>query len=139
MEELINRALAGDGEAFTQLMEGQKQILYKVARSYLHSDADAADAIGDTVLACWEKLPALRQPAYFRTWLTRILIRKCQDILRQRRRVVPLEAAPAGPAHRPAGRLPGGGAVSGGHGGLCRRPGGEGPRPGGGAGGAVRE
>ena len=57
LEELIERAIAGDGEAFTQLMEGQKQTLYKVARSYLHSDADAADAMGDTVLACWEKLP----------------------------------------------------------------------------------
>ena len=102
LEELIAKAAAGDGEAFTQLMEGQKQTLYKVARSYLHSDADAADAMGETVLACWEKLPQLRQPAYFRTWLTRILIRKCQDILRQRRRVVPLEGAP-----EPAGEEPG--------------------------------
>ena len=46
MEELICRARAGDGEAFTVLMESQKQTLYKVARSYLRSDADAADAIG---------------------------------------------------------------------------------------------
>lgn len=46
LEELICRARAGDGEAFTALMEGQKQTLYKVARSYLRSDADAADAIG---------------------------------------------------------------------------------------------
>ena len=60
LEDLIARAKAGDGEAFAELMEGQKQTLYKVARSYLHSDADAADAIGDTVLACWEKLPTLR-------------------------------------------------------------------------------
>ena len=96
LEELICRARAGDGEAFTALMEGQKQTLYKVARSYLRSDADAADAIGDTVLSCWEKLSTLRQPEYFRTWLVRILIRKCQDILRQRRRVIPLEEAPVG-------------------------------------------
>ena len=101
LEELIERAIAGDGEAFTQLMEGQKQTLYKVARSYLHSDADAADAMGDTVLACWEKLPQLRQPRYFRTWLVRILIRKCQDILRQQRRLVPLEDAPEPAAGEP--------------------------------------
>ena len=96
LEELICRARAGDGEAFTALMEGQKQTLYKVARSYLRSDADAADAIGDTVLSCWEKLSTLRRPEYFRTWLVRILIRKCQDILRQRGRVVPLEEALVG-------------------------------------------
>ena len=96
LEELICRARAGDGEAFAALTESQKQTLYKVARSYLHSDADAADAIGDTVLSCWEKLSTLRQPEYFRTWLVRILIRKCQDILRQRGRVVPLEEALVG-------------------------------------------
>ena len=96
LEELICRARAGDGEAFTVLMESQKQTLYKVARSYLRSDADAADAIGDTVLSCWEKLSTLRQPEYFRTWLVRILVRKCQDILRQRGRVVPLEEALVG-------------------------------------------
>ena len=97
MEELIRRARAGDGAAFAELMEGQKSTMYKVARSYLHNDADAADAMSETVLACFEKLDSLRQPEYFRTWLVRILIRKCQDILRERKRSVPLEElAPAG-------------------------------------------
>ena len=91
MEELIQRARAGDGSAFVELMESQKGTMYKVARSYLHNDIDAADAISETVLTCFEKLDTLRQPQYFRTWLTRILIRKCQDILRERKRSVPLE------------------------------------------------
>lgn len=93
MENLIQRARQGDGEAFAELIESQKQLLYKVARSYLRSDADAADAIGETVLACFEKLDALREPRYFRTWLTRILINKCQDVLRRQGRCVPLETA----------------------------------------------
>ena len=50
MEQLIKRAKAGDGAAFVELIEGQKGTLYKVARSYLHNDADAADAISETVL-----------------------------------------------------------------------------------------
>ena len=91
MEDLIERARAGDSAAFVELMEGQKGVMYKVARSYLHNDADAADAMSETVLACFEKLNTLRQPQYFRTWLIRILIRKCQDLLRQRRRSVPLD------------------------------------------------
>lgn len=93
MEELIYSAQAGDGAAFARLIESQKSTLYKVARSYLHNDADAADAIGDAVLTCFEKLRTLRQPRYFRTWLVRILIRKCQDMLRARREHVPLEEA----------------------------------------------
>ena len=91
MEELIQRARAGDGAAFAELIERQKQLLYKVALRYLHNDADAADAIGETVLTCFEKLGTLRQPRYFRTWLVRVLIRKCQDILRRRGRDVPLD------------------------------------------------
>lgn len=91
MKDLIERAKAGDSAAFVELMEDQKSVMYKVARSYLRNDADAADAMSETVLACFEKLGSLRQPQYFRTWLVRILIRKCQDILRDRRRSVPLD------------------------------------------------
>lgn len=93
MEELIQRARDGDGTAFGELIEGQKQLLYKVALRYLRNDADVADAIGETVLTCFEKLGTLRQPQYFRTWLVRVLIRKCQDILRRRSRDVPLDEA----------------------------------------------
>lgn len=93
MEELIQRARDGDGAAFGELIEGQKQLLYKVALRYLRNDADVADAIGETVLTCFEKLGTLRQPQYFRTWLVRVLIRKCQDILRRRSRDVPLDEA----------------------------------------------
>lgn len=91
MEELIERARDGDGSAFVALIESQKGTMYKVARSYLHNDADAADAISETVLVCFEKLETLRQPQYFRTWLVRILIRKCQDMLRERKRSMPLD------------------------------------------------
>lgn len=101
MEELIRRARQGDGEAFAELIAGQKQTLYKVARSYLHNDTDAADAIGETVLVCCEKLDTLREPKYFRTWLTRILINKCRDLLRQQGRCVPLETAAEPAYHEP--------------------------------------
>lgn len=91
MEKLIRQAQDGNNVAFVELIERQKGTMYKVARSYLHNDADAADAISETVLTCFEKLSSLRQPQYFRTWIVRILIRKCQDILRERKRSVPLE------------------------------------------------
>lgn len=62
---------------------------------------DTAGAIGETVLACCEKLDTLREPKYFRTWLTRILINKCQDLLRQQGRCVPLETAAELAYHEP--------------------------------------
>lgn len=57
--------------------------MYRTAIAILMNDADAADAIQDTILSCWEKLDTLREPRYFKTWLTRILIHKCYDIKKQ--------------------------------------------------------
>lgn len=87
MEELIREARQGDAEAFTRLMRSQMQAMYKVARAILDEEEDVADAIAETILTCWEKLGQLKDPAFFCTWMTRILINKCKDILRKKRKV----------------------------------------------------
>lgn len=91
MDSLIKRAQHRDAEAFTELMQSQMQNLYKVARAMLREDEDAADAISDTILICWEKMGQLKKTEFFKTWVTRILINQCNDILRQRRKVYPVE------------------------------------------------
>ena len=91
MKDLIHRAKSGDPEAFVSLMEAHKQGLYKVARSYFRCGMDAEDAVSQTVLDCWAKLHTLRKPAYFKTWLTKVLINNCNDILRQRANLVPMD------------------------------------------------
>ena len=83
MEELVRQAQKGDADAFTRLMQSQMQNMYKTARSVVRNDEDAADAISDTILACWEKIGQLKDVQLFKTWMTRILINKCNDILRQ--------------------------------------------------------
>lgn len=91
MNRLVRKALRGDKEAFVSLMEEQKQSMYKVAVGILKNDADAADAMQDTVLSCYENLQSLREPKYFQTWMMRILINHCNRILAERKRVVPIE------------------------------------------------
>lgn len=90
MDNLIKRAQKKDADAFTELMQSQMQNLYKSARAMLRNDEDAADAISETILICWEKMEQLKKPEFFKTWLTRILINECHDILRQRKRVCPV-------------------------------------------------
>lgn len=97
MELLVQKAMKKDAEAFTALMRGQMQNMYKTARALLHSDEDIADAIQDTILTCWEKLSQLQEPKYFRTWMTRILINKCNDILRKQQKFVLVEDMPDTP------------------------------------------
>lgn len=101
MDTLIERAMAGDEDAFVDLMESQMTNLYKAARSLLSSEDDVADAISDTILTCWEKLYQLREKRYFRTWMTRILMNQCMDIHRKRQRVVYLDEMPDAAFHDP--------------------------------------
>lgn len=88
MDELIRRAKNRDADAFTALMQSQMQSMYKTARAILYNEEDAADAISDTILVCWEKLEQLKEVKYFRTWMTRILVNKCRDIIRKKENLV---------------------------------------------------
>ena len=91
MDNLIRRAQKKDADAFTELMQSQMQNMYKTARAMLRDDEDAADAISETILICWEKMEQLKKAEFFKTWMTRILINECHNILRQRKRVAPVE------------------------------------------------
>ena len=86
---LILRARNGDADAFVELMERNKQSMYKTAKAWLSQEEDVADAISETILDCFEHLDTLREPRYFKTWLVRILINNCSNIRRKadRRRI----------------------------------------------------
>ena len=58
-----------------------------MAWAYLGNDEDVADAISETVLMCYEKIETLKKDAYFKTWMIRILINQCKDILKHRSRI----------------------------------------------------
>lgn len=91
MEQLVRKAIKGDGEAFATLIENNMQSLYKIAWIYLKNDADVADAVQDTILACFEKIHTLQNPKYFKTWMIRILINKSTDIVRKKVNVADAE------------------------------------------------
>jgi len=98
MDELIKEAKRGNPDAFTQLIQLQMQNMYKAARALLHNDEDVADAISETILTCWEKIGQLKYEKYFRTWMTRILINKCNDILRKKINLFNTEEIPEIPS-----------------------------------------
>ena len=91
VEQLVRRAKKRDPDAFTELMQLHEKDMYRTASAILAQDADIADAIQETILTCWEKIDTLQKNRYFKTWMVRILINKCKDILRSGRRVVCVE------------------------------------------------
>ena len=67
--------------------------MYRIAWTLLRNDEDCRDAMQEAALKAWERRFTLRQPQYFSTWLTRILINECYAIQRKRKRLVALEEA----------------------------------------------
>lgn len=69
---------------YTERVRACERRLYRVARTMLHSEADCEDAVQEALLRAWAKLYTLREPAYFETWLIRILINQCRQLCRRR-------------------------------------------------------
>jgi RNA polymerase sigma-70 factor (ECF subfamily) len=77
-----------DQEEFAARMEAIKARLYRTAYLYLGSEADALEAVDEAVYQALRSLHKLREPDFFETWLTRILINECHRELRRRNRFV---------------------------------------------------
>lgn len=97
MGELVEKAIQGNADAFLELMEMHTLSMYKVARGILRRDADVADAIQNTILHSFEKIHTLQNAEFFRTWLMRILINECNQIVRHYKKVNPMEELPETP------------------------------------------
>ena len=91
---LIDEAKKKDPDAFGQLVQENLQKMYRIAISILQNEEDAADAIQETMLKCWQKINQVRNEDYFETWLIRILINQCKDILKCRKRTVLVDDIP---------------------------------------------
>ncbi len=85
-------------EQFSLRVTERQGSLYRVASGYLRGEHDRLDAVSEAILKAWQKRDTLKNEAYFDTWLTRILIRECINILRKQKRMVPVESMPEDPA-----------------------------------------
>ncbi len=94
VERLVKKAQNGDKEAFLALVQEQELPLYRAAKAVLRREADVEDAVQEAVLRAFYKIGDLRQPKYFKTWLTRILLNCCYDVLRTQRGIVSLDLLP---------------------------------------------
>lgn len=83
-----------DKEEFSKQVLVAENSLYRVAKSILHNDEDCADAIQSGILKAYQRLDTLREPCYFKTWLTRIVINECYGMLRYAQRYVALDEYP---------------------------------------------
>ena len=79
---------------FTVRSEQIKKKLFHTACLYVGDEDLALEIVGEAVYKGFASLRKLRQPEYFETWLTRILINECKKELRRRKRIQPLGIVP---------------------------------------------
>jgi RNA polymerase sigma-70 factor, ECF subfamily len=82
---LIERAQAGDREAFASMAFALNPRLYGVAHRILRDSETAGDAVQEALVRIWRDLPSLREPERLEAWSYRLLVRACHDELRKRR------------------------------------------------------
>ncbi|BBI32323.1 sigma-70 family RNA polymerase sigma factor [Cohnella abietis] len=98
----LQLACAGDRDAFARLIREMQNEMYGMAKTLLHKDEDCADAIQEAILKAYRSIKRLREPAYFRTWMFRILIHECQQLYRKQKRTSPSDKLPERHAYEAA-------------------------------------
>ena len=83
-----------DQNEFAQRAQKENTRLYRTALLYLGSEKRALDAVDEAIFKGLCACKTLREPAYFSTWLTRILINECKLALKRARREQPFETLP---------------------------------------------
>ena len=87
----VQLAKRGDQEAFIRLIRSSEESMYRIAKAIVKTDADCADAMQEAILKAYHSIGSLREIAFFKTWLLRILINQCKEMVRRRAKVVPMQ------------------------------------------------
>lgn len=82
-EQLVERAIAGDTDAFGEVVRRWERKIYALAYGFTGSVEDARDAAQETFVAAYRNLRNFRGEAKVSSWLHRIAVNQC--ITRQRR------------------------------------------------------
>ncbi|MDF2607887.1 MAG: polymerase sigma factor, sigma-70 family protein [Bacillales bacterium] len=60
-----------------------KNYFYRIAKRMLHNEHDVEDALQETIYRSFKSLNNLKEDQYIKTWITRILINQCYNLLKK--------------------------------------------------------
>ena len=102
--ELLERAKAGDEDAFRGLVEPYRGALYAHAYRMLGSAPDAEDAVQESLLSAWRGLARFEGRSSLRSWLYRIATNASLKVIERRpKRVLPIDYGPPADPGDPLG------------------------------------
>ena len=83
---LIEECREGNFSNFRKLIEMTSPFAYSLAFRMLSDEELARDVVQETLITVWQKLGSIKTAEVYRTWIYKIVINKCYDCLRQRKR-----------------------------------------------------
>ena len=86
-ENELKNIKQGNKQLLTKSILEKSKDLYRIAYAITGNEEDSKDAVSSTILKVCEKIYTLKKPEFFKTWMTRILINECKNILRKRKKI----------------------------------------------------
>jgi RNA polymerase sigma-70 factor (ECF subfamily) len=84
--DLVDRARAGDTDAFRELVDRHSGTMFKTAFRLTGNEADADDLVQEAFLRAYRKLDRFDGRSQFSTWLYRITVNCGMDLMRKKSR-----------------------------------------------------
>jgi RNA polymerase sigma-70 factor (ECF subfamily) len=84
--DLIHRILSGEKDLYAELVDRHGAYLYQLCLALLGDTHQAEEAAQEVLIKAYRALPGFQGHSSFRTWVVRIGLNHCKDLLRLRRR-----------------------------------------------------
>jgi RNA polymerase sigma-70 factor (ECF subfamily) len=84
--KLIEECRGGNFTNFRKLVELSAPVAFSVAFRMLGDEDKAKDIVQDTMVTVWQKLGKIKTAEVYKTWMYRIVVNKCYDEMRKRKR-----------------------------------------------------
>lgn len=85
-ETLYQRAIKKEETAFLAVMQEYEALLYHTALGYLKNEHDAIEAVQEVTYRAYRKIHTVKNPTYLKTWLVRIVLNVCYDMVKLQKR-----------------------------------------------------
>ncbi|MEN8077314.1 sigma-70 family RNA polymerase sigma factor [Clostridioides difficile] len=87
----VEQAIKGDKDAFINIIKVNKEYLYKTAYMYVKDDLKALEILQETITRGYTGINKLKEPSFFKTWITRILINVAIDTVRRESKIIDID------------------------------------------------
>ncbi|MED1941895.1 RNA polymerase sigma factor [Cytobacillus firmus] len=83
-EEAIEFTSLSDDELFIKLVDLYRDMVKRVALTYVRDIKMAEDIVQDVFIKCYNNLANFQGKSTYKTWIYRITINHCKDVMRKR-------------------------------------------------------